>query len=282
MQRLCVRTIRRIGLAAGLLLVGAVALLAQRGLRGGVRMQDPDSQLPKEGEFHFIRTEYVDRGGYGRGFGFSSRRGRGFGWWNVDWPDADEHFSIGIERLTRIAVGEPRTLRIADDALYDHPWIYLTQAGYWSLTPQDAARLREYLLRGGFLMVDDFWSAEEMEAFLENMNMVLPGQPCDDIALTDSVMNVLYSIQQKDLTFIPGSRHLRQGPGGRIVIQQPPGSQPAWKSIEDGKHRMVVAVNYDTDVADAWEFADAPYYPAEMTTLAYRYGVNYIIYAMTH
>jgi hypothetical protein len=265
----------------GLLLLASAVLLSQRyGFRDAD--QDPQSSLPKEGEFHFVRTEYTDRPEYGRGFGYSSRSGRGRGWWLVDWPDADEHFSIGVKRLTRIDVGAPHILRVSEDSLYDHPWIYLTQAGYWALNQTDAQRLREYLLRGGFLVVDDFWSQDEWENFSQNMSQVLPGQSIDDIGLSDSVMHVLYSIEQKDLTFIPGSRHLRRGPGGSIVIQQPPGSAPAWRYIQDGKDHMVVAVNFDTDVADAWEFADAPEYPAAMTTLAYRYGVNYIIYAMTH
>jgi len=76
---------------------------------------------------------------------------------DVDWPDADEHFSSGIERLTRIETGDPRHLRLTDDHLFDYPWIYATQTGWWGLTDAETARLREYLLRGGFLVVDDFW-----------------------------------------------------------------------------------------------------------------------------
>ena len=260
-------------------LIGAAVLFAQR---FPFRSGEGESSLPKDGEFHFIRTEYVDLPGYGRGFGFSSRNGRGRGWWMVDWPDADEHFSIGIKRLTRIDVGAPRTLSLEDDSLFDYPWIYLTQAGYWGATRKEVDRLKEYFARGGFLVVDDFWSEEEWENFSETMAAVLPGKPIDDIALGDSVMHVLFNIEQKDLTFIPGSRHLRRGPGGNIVIQQPAGSAPAWRHLDDDKGHMVVAVNFDTDVADAWEFADAPEYPAPMTTLAYRYGINYIIYSMTH
>jgi hypothetical protein len=67
-----------------------------------------------------------------------------------------------------------------------------------------------------------------------------------------------------------------------VILQQPPGTTPAWRAIHDGKNRMVVAVNFNTDVADAWEYADSPDYPEAMTTLAYRYGVNYLIYSMTH
>src|SRR5207302_1890464 len=81
------------------------------------------------------------------------------------------------------------------------------------------------------------------------MGQVLPGKPIDDIALGDSVMHVLFNIEQKDLTFIPGSRHLRRGPVGSVVIQQPAGSAPAWRHMDDDKGHLVVASNFDTDVA---------------------------------
>jgi hypothetical protein len=67
-----------------------------------------------------------------------------------------------------------------------------------------------------------------------------------------------------------------------VVVRQPPGTAPAWRAITDERGRLIVAVNYNTDVGDAWEYADSPYYPEPMTALAYRYGVNYLIYAMTH
>ena len=66
------------------------------------------------------------------------------------------------------------------------------------------------------------------------------------------------------------------------MVQQPFGTQPAWRAMYDDKNRMVVAVNYNTDIGDAWEYADAPEYPEHMTALAYRYGINYLVYSMTH
>jgi Domain of unknown function (DUF4159) len=111
---------------------------------------------------------------------------------------------------------------------------------------------------------------------------VLPGHPIPDLAETDSVMHVLYDIRDKDRTFIPGTRHLRRGPGGAVRVYQPEGSTPAWRAMYDDAGHMVVAVNFNTDVGDAWEYADSPIYPAEMTALAYRYGINYLIYSMTH
>ena len=265
--------------AVVVLFVVAIAALAQR---RRFQSEDDISVPVREAEFHFIRAEYADLPGYSRGFGFVSRSGRGAGWWSQDWPDADNHFTIGIQRLTRIDTGDPRHLSFTDEKLFDYPWIYATQTGSWDLSDAEVTKLREYLLRGGFLVVDDFWGPDEWEIFSRTMNRVLPNHPIPDLLESDSVLHVLYDIQDKDRTFIPGSRHLRRGPGGTIQIAQPPGSYPAWRGMYDDKNRQVVAVNFNTDVADAWEFADVPYYPEAMTTLAYRYGINYIIYSMTH
>ena len=264
-------------LALAVLLVLTVTGLAQR-FRS--QADAPESDFPKLGEFHFIRMEYTDY--MRRGFGFVSRRGRGSGWWAQDWPDADEHFSTGVQRLTRINVGEPLHMAVTDDRIFDYPWLYATQTGYWQLTDAETSRLREYLLRGGFLVTDDFWESQEYELFRETMNRVLPGKPITDIALEDSVMHVLYDIEQKDLTFIPGSRHLRYAGPGQVVVRQPPGTSPAWQGMYDDKNRMVVAVNFNTDIGDAWEFADAPEYPEAMTRLSYWYGINYLMYSITH
>ena len=270
------------GAALGLLLLAAGGLLAQR----WGRFREPEIDAPpvpvRNAEFHFIRVQYTDLPQYHRRFGYSSREGMGSGWWLQDWPAAERHFTTGVQRLTRIDTGDPRHVRLTGDKLFDYPWIYATQVGYWDLSDAETARLREYLLRGGFLVVDDFWGPEEYEVFRQTMERVLPGQAITDITESDSVMHVLYDIEQKDLTFIPGSRHLRRGPGGTVQIVQPLGTSPAWRALRDDKERMVVAVNFDTDVGDAWEFADVPYYPMDMTALAYRYGLNYLMYAMTH
>ncbi len=287
-MKLGVRAWGRVGLVAAAVLLGAFSLLAQRGFGGGGfggsfgRGESFVPDFTKNGEFHFIRTEYYDsrRGGFGGGNRAVSRSGRASGWWAQDWPDADNHFSFGIQRLTRLQVGEPVHLALTDPNLFDYPWIYATQTGYWELSDEECKKLREYLDRGGFLMVDDFWGPNpaEWDVFQETMERVLPGHPITKIELKDSVMHVLYDIEQKDLTFIPGTRHLDYNGG----VRQPAGTSPQWDAINDDRGRMVVAVNYNTDIGDAWEFADAPEYPAAMTTLAYRYGINYIMYAMTH
>ena len=273
------------GAALGALLLVAFAGLAQRGGRLPERGDDDEALAPPQpAEFHFLRVEYTDLPQFHRRWGYASRDGMGTGWWLVDWPAADNHFTRGVGRLTRIDTGDPRHHRLTDDRLFDYPWIYATQTGWWDLSDAEAARLGEYLLRGGYLVVDDFWGPgpEQWEIFRRTMARALPNRPIVDIAPSDQVMHVLYDIQDKDLTFIPGSRHLRRGYDGSVQVYQPAGTAPAWRAMYDDKNHMVVAVNFNTDVGDAWEFADVPYYPEAMTTLAYRYGINYVVYSMTH
>src|SRR3954468_8095858 len=115
-------------------LVLAAAAFAQR--FGGFRREStgPRPEFPVDGEFHFVRLEYTDLPQYHRRFGYASRDATGDGWWMVDWPDSDQHFPTGVARLSRIAIGEPRHFRLTDDRLYDHPWLYATQTGWWGLS----------------------------------------------------------------------------------------------------------------------------------------------------
>ncbi len=270
-----------IALAAAFICLLASAALAQFGRFGGIEEDAPRPSFPQNSEFHFIRVEYNDLPEFHRGFGFSSRRARGQGWWIVDWPDADDHFSLGISRLTRVETGDPRHLGLMDDHLFDYPWIYATQTAWWDLSDAEIARLREYLLRGGFLVTDDFWG-EDWELFRQSMERLFPNKPITDVPESAAMMHVVYDIREKDRTWIPGTRHLYIGPGGQIIVRQPPGTTPAWRAMHDERERVIVAINYNTDVGDAWEYADSPYYPEAMTTLAYHYGINYVVYSMTH
>lgn len=228
-----------------------------------------ETDFPARAEFHFLRLEYRD-GSWARRFW----GGGGRGWWMQDWPEAEAHFAQGIRRITRIDVGENRHLPLTDDRIFDHPWIYATQTGYWDLSDEETRRLRMYLDRGGFLVADDFYGAQDWNLFERTMARVFPGQPIVDLPEDDRLLHVLFDIKER--VFIPGLRHLRAG--GRVM--QP--GQPAWRAIYDERGRLVVAVNFNMDIGDAWEHADMPEYPAEMTGLAYRFGINYLIYAMTH
>jgi len=232
---------------------------------------DPARPLAANAEFHFIRLEYVDL--------FGTRRGFARGWWRQDWPAAEIHFAQGVSRLTRIDIGEGRHVPLTDDRIFDYPWAYATQVGFWDLSNAETDRLREYLLRGGFLVVDDFHGPQDWAVFRDSMQRVFPDRPIVDIGETDPLMHVLYDIEER--TQIPGLRHLRMGPGGGIVVQSQ-AVPPQWRGIYDDQGRLLVAINFNMDIGDAWEHADLPQYPEAMTALAYRFGINYIIYSMTH
>lgn len=222
----------------------------------------------KPGEFHFARMIYKDLPQY------SFRDRFGGGWWQQDWPRAETHFLQSVRGLTSINVGDPVVIRLTDDRLFDYPWLYATQVGFWDLSDKEIARLREYLLRGGFLMADDFWNENERAVFMRTMQRVFPNRSVREIKGDDPVLHVVYTIDK--FTQIPGLRHIRSHMNLKDL---PP---PQWLGIYDDHDRLMVAINYDQDIGDSWEEADTPDYPEPMTALGYRFGINYVVYAMTH
>jgi len=224
------------------------------------------------GEFQFVRLAYSENP-YGgrRGWGRRQRQP-----WQTDWPDAEYHFSNGVDRLTRIEVADqPRILTPLDDNIFDYPWIYAVEVGQWYLNEQEAAHLRDYLLRGGFLMVDDFHGSWEWSAFVSSMEKVFPDRPIVEIPESDEALHVHYDLDQR--IQIPSRMFIYSG-----VTYERDGVTPHWRGIYDDDGRMMVAINFNMDIGDAWEHADWPDYPENMTALAYRFGINYLIYAMTH
>jgi hypothetical protein len=216
-------------------------------------------------EFHFGRLAYS---------------GGGWGWrggsWATDYPEAEYHLTQGVRRLTNIdcAAGS-RVVQALDDEIFDYPWLYAVEVGHWDLSPEEAARLREYLLRGGFMIVDDFHGTYEWAGFTRSMQQVFPDRPILELEPQDAVMHVLYDLDER--VQIPGIWPLMNG-----VTYEKDGYVPHWRGIYDDDERLMVAINFNMDLGDAWEHADTPEYPENMTALAYRFGINYIIYAMTH
>jgi hypothetical protein len=217
-------------------------------------------------EMQFARLYYSEQRGYGYG-GVS---------WRVDYPDAEYHFTEGVSRLTRVDLrGNGVIVRLTDDTIFDYPWLYAVEVGYWNLTDYEAERLREYLIRGGFLMVDDFHGTYQWAGFMESLKRVFPDRPVLDIPEDDEVLHALYDLDQR--IQIPGIRALSMG-----QTHEDDGYDPHWRGVYDDEGRLMVAINFNMDLGDAWEHADDPWYPNPMTALAYRFAVNYVIYAMTH
>ncbi len=209
----------------------------------------------------------------------ANSRGRGRQMWAIDYPSAEIHIIQGIRRLTRIdSADDSIHLGLMDDRIFDHPWLFVQQVGTWSLSMAEAARLREYLLKGGFLVVDDFHGSNDWVIFTDSIRRVFPDRPIMNMPEGDEILHVFYDLDQR--TQIPGRRHLYRTMSGEIAAQMQ--GPVSWKGIYDDKGRLMVAINYNMDMGDAWEHADDPVYPEPMTALAYKFGINYLIYAMTH
>ncbi len=214
-------------------------------------------------------------------FSFARLVYNGNGWsdwprWQADWPEAEWHFSNGLQRLTRINVHPEGVLvRLDDDGIFDYPWIYAVEVGSLELSRSETARLREYLLRGGFLMVDDFHGQQQWQYFESVMQRVFPERTIRELDSGTDSFEVLFPIDSREQ--IPGIRPLMSNRtweyGGTI---------PRWRVITDDDNRVMVAINFNMDLGDAWEHADDSRYPQRYSSLAYRIGTNYVLYAMTH
>jgi len=238
----------------------------------------PDFQV--QSEWVCARLMYPEHprarfGGYRR-FGGGDWREGGTSW-TQDYPRADRHFAQALRRLSRVharSVEQPINLDDGDDA-FNYPWMNAGEMGDWKLTEAQAASLREYLLRGGFLMLDDFWGTEEWNRFAESMQRVFPDRPIVEIANDDPIFHIVYDLDERYQ--VPGQWALARGSTYRND-----GSVAHWRGIYDDHGRIMVAMTFNSDVGDSWEWADDPNYPEKYSALGIRIGVNYVIYSMTH
>ena len=199
-------------------------------------------------------------------------------WWAIDWPEAEAHITDGVSRMSLIDIApDSKFIQLEDPNLFNYPWLFLQQIGRGGFTAGELNKLREFLLRGGFILVDDFHGSDRAQ-FDRFARQLFPDRPVVPIPLEDAVMNLHYQLNQS--TQIPGSRHLiRLGDGSTGARMEGP---QEWLGVYDDNGNLILAAHYNMDMGDAWEHADDPYYPEAMTNLAYRFGVNYMIYAMTH
>jgi hypothetical protein len=233
----------------------------------------PDWQTPAE--WTFARLMYPPGpldGYYPR---FQGPWQEGLSLWTQDYPAADRKLAEAVRRLTRVdarSVEEPVNLDDGDE-IYNWPWLYAVQVGEWGLTEKQAKKLRDYLLRGGFFMADDFHGHEEQAYFEKTMKMVFPDRPIVDIPNNDPIFHIFFDLD--DRYQIPGAEHLGTGykKDGRVA---------RWEGIYDDKGRIMVAISLNSDIGDSWEWSDNPRYPEKFAGLGLRIGVNYILYAMTH
>jgi len=258
-----------------ILLLAGACLAFQRGRNRLPFLQDDDLPDPyptdaaEKTEYTFARLRYNS---YRQGAGMWGVRGS----WTTDYPKAERHFVQGIRRLSRVHVRSVEEVVDLDtDKIFDYPWIYAVEVGHWDLSDSQATKLREYLNRGGFLMVDDFHGSIEWEIFMRSMSRVFPDRPVVDIPNKDPIFHMLFDLD--DRIQIPGIVMFYTG-----NTYEQDGVKEKWGGIYDDKGRIMVAMCQNMDLGDAWEHADMPQYPERYTSMAYRIGLNYIIYSMTH
>ena len=256
------RRMRLIVVAVTLSVLTSVAF-AQWGRRFAPAPDQPLVGEPKE--WTFARLAYD-----GTGF-------RGRSSFDTDYPGAEYHFSQAVERLTRIDVHpNGHVISPNSDDLFDYPWLYAVEVGHWAFNDSQAMRMREYLLRGGFLMVDDFHGQYEWQVFVEGMRTIFPDRPVEDVPADDSVYALAYEIDER--LQVPGPNYMWSG----MLYERSDGVTPHWRGIRDGDGRWMVLISHNIDYGEGWEQADNPAYPQPFTRQAYEVAVNYLIYGMTH
>jgi len=256
-------TLLFLGLTSGLL------AYQRRGLAGFQR--DSDEEDMPIGAGHRVEWTFA-RFRYNVGYGSF----RGFQRWAADYPKSDRQLVEGVVRLTRLdtRVGEQIVDAHSDD-IYNWPWIFIEDAGAWDLSQAEADRMRTYLLRGGFMFFDDTHGDYEWDTMMAGLRMIFPDRPVEDLKDSDELFHVVYDLD--DRFQIPGTRFIW---GQRTYA--PDMRVPKWRGIRDDSGRLLVVICHNSDVGDAWEWADSPHYPERATSMAYRIAINYIIYGMTH
>jgi hypothetical protein len=238
-----------------------------RAVRGEDRVAARPLQhrAPYDGRFTFVRVRYG--GGRGGGGGFFGRGG--FDAWAHDYPNADLNMQLVLDEVTSVhpVTGTSEVLDLEDPAIFQHPILYMSEPGFWRITPEGAQNLRTHLLKGGFIIFDDFDGPGHFESWEAQMRQALPEHrpiPIDD---THPVFRTFFFIED-------------------IYVPHPMVSvRPEYLGIfedNDPQKRMLALVNWNSDLAEYWEYAATGYLPIDPTNDAYRLGVNYFIWGLTH
>lgn len=244
-----------LGVAMLALVMGGAAF-AQDGFRGRGRFapEPATTKVAYDGRFAFVRLRY--QGGFRRDPG-----------WAHDYPRADWHFQRILEEvsLTRTRRDESNILTLDDPDLGLHPVAYMSEPGFWTLTEAETTGLRSYLQKGGFIIFDDFRGARDWGNLQGRMAEVLPGARWVSLDASHPVFHSFFDIN----TLIDEGYY---GPAQFLGIFED----------NDPQKRLLAVANYNHDLGELWEFSDTGWVPVDLSNEAYKYGVNYVIYAMTH
>jgi uncharacterized protein DUF4159 len=256
---------RRIVFAAALvlLLVLSASFTTAQRRRGGPYLRSDDVRLGEikdvSDKFKFVRVRF---GPMYPGMHI----GDGGEPWSHDYPEAGLHFSKILTELSKLQVVTDENEYIftfTDPNLFKYPFAYLCEVGYMELSDEETAGMREYLLRGGFLLVDDFRERWALDNMLEHIKRAFPEYEPKRLDVTHPIFNCFFSIKSLEV-----STYAR--------------AMPEFWGLEDKQGRLMMIINYNNDVSDYWQWSNNPFQPIEDTNTAYKFGVNYVFYALTH
>jgi hypothetical protein len=235
-----------------------LVVFAQGGF--GVRALRPASGNPAyTSDFVFTRIAYGSGLGSFRGFGGS---------WNHDYPDADLYLTQVLDDLTRMRVraNHSNVLTLTDPAIFDNPIMYISEPGFWGLSEADVPKLRAYLLKGGFVIFDDF-EGEQWNNMARNMARALPEHRWIPLELSHPIFHSFFDVRAFEVP--------------HPTVNVPPRFYGMFEN-NDPNRRMIALANHNSDIAEYWEWSARDMFPVEITSGAYQLGVNWIIYGMTH
>jgi hypothetical protein len=220
-----------------------------------------------DGRLTFLRLKYLPLSDWGGG-----RFGGGDPGWAHDYPRAERNLMKLLSELTLIRpyMDGGNIFPMDDQEIFKYPVAYLSEPGFWSLSEAEGAGLRAYLQKGGFLIVDDF-DGPHWVNFEAKMRTVLPDADIVRLEVSHPVFHSFFDIENLDLLAYGNYRSISQGAQYYGVFEN-----------NDPKGRLMVVVNYNNDIGDYWEWSDQGFVPIELSNEAYKLGINYIIYAMTH
>jgi hypothetical protein len=239
--------------------VGGQDLFRGRG-RPAVELAD---NPPYDGRVTFVRLRYsTGVGGFGRW-------GGGEAGWAHDYPTADIHVMKIIDELTlmRGRTDGSNVFSLADPELHRHPVAYMSEPGYWTMEEDEVAGLRSYLAKGGFIIFDDF-RGQDWYNLIEQMRRVMPGGQWVELDGTHPIFNSFFAISDP-LGMTP--------PYGGL----PPAFYGMFED-NDRRRRLIAIANVNNDLGEYWEYSDTGYAPVDLSNQAYKFGINYFMYALTH
>ena len=262
-------------LAAGLLVL-AGPLEAQRFYRGYSKVRLGQGLPDRPGGFTFCRLAYtsVRRDGSGSG-------------WDTDFPQADRNLPTRLSQLTPTTVtswshGEPgfAIVRVTDPEVYQCPFLMATDVGELGFNEAEVTAMRDFLFKGGFFWVDDFWGSRGWDQFARQIMRVLPEFKIVELPLDHSLFEIVYSVPM--VPQIPSINSWRRMRGGTSELG-PDSATPHMRAILDDTGRILVLITHNTDISDGWEReGDDPEFFYRFSPDAYAIGINVVIWMLTH